>query len=117
MKMKTILCLLTSALCLLSSGCTVTPRPLVDRTASYDEFGNLTSGLLGFHTNETGVAMIVTETLRQRWNTLTPGPGARLVPPAVTNESFSPFTNGTWRTGLRQVERFNTMNRWHKQKS
>lgn len=106
---------LLAAVAGLLSGCTVAPMPLRDRTASYDEYGQPTSGYLGFHTNAAGTALIVTDTVRQRWNALVPGAGARLVPPAVTNEQFAPFTNGTWRLPLRQVFRFNTMNRWHHQ--
>lgn len=105
---------LCGALTLVLSGCgTVSPKKLVERGASYDEFGARTSGWLGFVTNEAGVFMVAAPRQRQRWLELVAAHGGRPSPAATTNEDFTvTYTNGCWLVRPATVVRFNTMNRW-----
>lgn len=116
-------CLLTSALCLLSSGCgTVTPKPPTQAAvASYDA-GVQNSGVICLTTNSTGsvTGAIITSHARDRYNALIGFYGARFSPPLAVDAGISPWlTNPAGKTTAWQIDAehlvdFMRMNRWHR---
>jgi hypothetical protein len=92
------------------SSCTVTPKTVRDKTASFD--GNQqNSGFLGYDGEGYG---IITSNALARYNGLIAKYGERYAPPLKPNAGVTPHTNGTFRIDNAHDVRAREMNRWRR---
>lgn len=96
---------------LIAVGCTVVPKPVVDRQPSFSETGKQDSGFLGSLPDRSGV---FTASAVARYNLLAKDFGDKLFPPVKPGDGVSPFTNGTYRIDAAHRVKFGEMNQLRK---
>jgi hypothetical protein len=98
------------------TGCTVS-RPAIDTTLPSFDGSAMNSGMVGWHTNGETIQLIVTPHWRERYTNLVANFGGRFHPPLVDPQrGLTPFTNGTWLVDDEHLSKFNTMNRWRRER-
>lgn len=92
-------------------GCTVIPKRLESRAASFDG-GQQNSGLVAQLADRSA---IITTHARDRYNGLIEIYGRKFSPPLQRDAGVTAYTNGTWCIDAEHLVKFATMNRWRKQ--